>query len=303
MFEVVTMGASLVDLFIQSPEFILSRADNGVLLCSKYGDKIDVDSFTMTSGGGASNTAVGFARQGFSTAVITELGKDPLAEVVLRDFRQEGVETAWIVQEKREETGMSVILISPEGGRTVMVHRGASSMLENTDVPWLDLGECRWVHASNLSGQLELLQQLFFQVKETPTLGMSWNPGKADLKLLASGQLQIPSLSMDILTVNEQEWQMVAAVHDQIRKQLPRILITRGREGGVVLEQSGQSFPFEIIPVTTVDETGSGDAFAVGFIAAHLRGESTRDAIELGRQNAASVVQHMGGKQGLLKRA
>lgn len=303
MFEVVTIGASLVDLFIQSDEFSLTPSEQGVLLCSKYGDKIDVDGFHLTSGGGASNTAVGFARQGFRTAVITEVGKDPLAAVVLQDFRKDGVETAWVVQEKREETGMSVVLVAPDGGRTVMVHRGASSMLEKNDVPWLELSETRWIHATNLSGQLELLQQLMYQVREIPTVGLSWNPGKADLKLLAEGKLSVASLSVQILCLNQQEWELIQPVQEEIKRQVDLILITQGREGGVVLEKGEKEHPFEIIPVTAIDETGSGDAFAVGFIAAHLRGESIEAAIDLGRKNAASVVQALGAKTGMLKRA
>lgn len=302
MFEVVTIGSSLVDLYIESDEFKLSSSQDGVLLCSKYGDKIDVSSFTMTSGGGASNTSVGFARQGFKTAVITELGRDPLAQVILEDFAKHSVETAWVVQEKREETGMSVILIAPDGGRTVMVNRGASSMLENNDVPWLELEECRWVHATNLSGQLELLQHLLYQVQQTPTLGMSWNPGKADLRLITEGKLSVASLSMDMLCVNQEEWEMLAEQHSELRQQVPLIIITRGREGGVVLEKNGAEHPYEIIPVPTKDETGAGDAFAVGFVSAHLRGEGLAAAIELGRKNAASVAQNIGAKDGLLKR-
>lgn len=302
MFEVVTLGASLVDLYIQSNEFSLSPSEQGVLLCSKYGDKIDVENFTITSGGGASNTAVGFARQGFKTAVITELGRDALAQLILEDFQKENVETAWVIQEKREETGMAVILVAQDGGRTVMVHRGASSMLENNDVPWLELAECRWIHATNLSGQLELLQHLFYQVQETPTLEMSWNPGKGDLRLLAEGKISVSSISATILFVNQEEWEMVAAVHTELRKQIPIVVITKGRDGGVVLEKEGREHPFEIISVETIEETGSGDAFGVGFVSAYVRGEGLQRAIDLGRKNAAAAVQSVGGKKGLLKR-
>jgi len=55
--------------------------------------------------------------------------------------------------------------------------------------------------------------------------------------------------------------------------------------------------------VTSIDDTGAGDAFAVGFVAAHLAGKEVVEAARWGSLNAAQVVQFIGAKRGLLERA
>ncbi len=298
MFDIVCLGSSLVDLFITSKEFSLSKSDQGVLLCSRFGEKIDVDEFTMVSGGGASNTAVGFARQGFSVASISELGKDALSHTVLDELLDEGVDTSMIIREKREDTGMSVILIAPAGGRTILVNRGASSQLEDTDIEWLQLIDSRWLHVSSLAGQFPLLQKIMYHVGEHKQ-GFSWNPGTADLALLQSGQLQVTHLTASILFLNRSEWQLLESLQLEIKQRIPVIIITSGKEGGVVYTK-GVETKYSSLEVPTKDETGAGDAFGVGFVSAHLRGASLQECIELGKANAAGVVQQMGAKAGLL---
>src|SRR5262245_24117018 len=97
MFQVITIGAALVDLFVHSRHFESQPSDHGPLLCQPYGDKIEVESFRVYSGGGATNTAVGFRRLGFKTAVICELGRDDFAQVVLNELKREQVSTQLVI--------------------------------------------------------------------------------------------------------------------------------------------------------------------------------------------------------------
>jgi len=135
MYDLITIGSALIDIFIRSKQFILRPTSKGTLICQLYGEKIDVDSFLIATGGGGSNAAVGFARAGFNVATVTETGKDTLADLLLSEFHKECVATNYVAQERREETGGSVIMLGEDGGRTVMVHRGASSLLDPHDIP------------------------------------------------------------------------------------------------------------------------------------------------------------------------
>ena len=53
-------------------------------------------------------------------------------------------------------------------------------------------------------------------------------------------------------------------------------------------------------PAKAVDNTGAGDACAVGLVAAHLAGHPVDMQIDWGRRNASGVVQKVGAKNGLL---
>ncbi len=232
MYDIISIGSSMVDFFIQSDEFSVTKSTDGVLLCQRYGDKIEIDKFSVLTGGGGSNTAVGFARAGFHSAVVTETGKDVLANLILDGFHQESVATNLVIQEKQEQTGGSVILIGQDGGRTIMVHRGAASLIDPTDIPLHAIEKTRWVHLSSIAGRQTTLATIF---KTRTNRNMSWNPGKQELHLLAESQFAFNSLPVEILFVNEQEWAMVDLVQSALIAHIPTIVITNGSHGGRII--------------------------------------------------------------------
>lgn len=298
MYDVITIGSSLVDFFIQSDEFSVTKNESGVLLCQRYGDKIEVDQFSVLTGGGGGNTATGFARAGFHTAVVTETGKDTFAQLVLQAFHDDRVATNLVIQEKKEQTGGSIILIGSDGGRTIMVHRGAASLLDPADIPVEAVEKTGWVHLSSIAGRLPTLTRIFSARKKQK---LSWNPGKQELLLLAESRISLQNLPVEVLLVNEQEWAMVDIVQPALQAHVPVIVITNGSRGGRILSK-GNEFEFASQSVTSVDDTGAGDAFAVGFVTNYIKQESLERCAEMGAKNAASVVQHLGGKPGLLRR-
>lgn len=299
MYDVITIGSSMVDFFIHSDEFSVTKSNEGILLCQRYGDKIEVDQFTVETGGGGGNTAVGFSRAGFHTAIVTETGKDVLSQLVAESFHAERVATNLIIQEKREQTGGSVILIGSDGGRTVMVHRGAASELDPKDIPADSIAKTDWVHLSSIAGRQETLETIF---KARATGRMSWNPGKQELLLLAESRLALNHLKVDILFLNEQEWAMVDVVQPALLSHIPVVVVTNGGRGGRVLTE-GTEMKYESVSTESIDDTGAGDAFVSGFVSGYIWKHSLADCAKLGARNAASVVEHVGSKPGLLRKS
>ncbi len=299
MHDVITIGSATVDIFMKSAQFHLQPTQEGLLLCQEYGGKMDIDKFRMATGGAGTNTAVGFRRMGFKTAAVVEVGQDILGQMVFDDLQREHVDTDFMLSEKSEETAVSVILISGDGGRSALTHRGAASQLEARDLPWEFLNQTRWIHLSNVSANTELLFTLFDQVRNSP-VGLSWNPGSKELELLSSGQIVIEQVAADILMMNKEEWEILKPVQDRILKHIPIVVITNGKEGGQLFTQGGYMTTYKphVVPVT--QETGAGDAFAVGFVSAHLSGLNPTICCSWGVQNSSSVIQHMDAKQGLL---
>ena len=301
MYDVITIGSATVDIFMKSTQFHLQPTAAGVLLCEQYGDKIDIDDFEMQSGGAGTNTAVGFSRLGFRTAAVVEVGEDFFAQMVVDDLQRDHVVTDFIVSTKQKNTALSVLLIAEEGGRSALTHRGAASLLEARDLPWQALHETRWVHLSNIGGNKELLVRLFDHLRHND-IGLSWNPGQKELVLLSEKKLRVNAVTCDIFILNKEEWAEVANVQTEILRQVPYVVVTDGRNGGYVYFHGQYQFRYTIPSVQTVQETGAGDAFSVGFVAAHLMGRKPSECAELGVKNAAHVVQFMGAKTGLLTR-
>lgn len=299
MYDVITIGSSVIDSFIKSKAFTLQESTAGVHLCQAYGEKLEVDEYVVRTGGGGSNTAVGFARMGFRTAVITEVGTDVLAKMLVDDFHSERVSTNYLIAEKTERTGGSIILLGADGGRTILTHRGAAAQLDPKDVPAQALRLAKWVHLASIAGNIDTLKAIFTALKQNNT-NSSWNPGKAEIELLRTKKLPISEVFCTAFFVNRQEWQLLGPVQQQILSHISLVVITDGGNGGYVFQDGKPAERFLAQSQKAVDETGAGDAFIVGFVSAWLRKQELSHCVQWGVQSASSVVLYLGAKQGLL---
>lgn len=291
MFDVITIGSSLVDIFLSVPKLEL-----------KEGDKVELETMKVYSGGGGTNTAVGFARLGFETALISETGKDNFASVILTELQREGVDISLVVRERMEQTGGSVILVGHGGGRTALIHRGASSELDVYDVPPFWLSQTHWVHLSNIAGREATLHKIFLLIKKNPQVSLSWNPGKRELALIAEGVLSAADIPCKVLILNATEWALVEKYQSELIKAIPEIIVTDGGRGGYAYVDGKKAFKYSGSSVKSTDDTGAGDAFATGYSAARLLGQPPKKALSWGVRNAESVIQSWGAKAGLLNR-
>ena len=66
---------------------------------------------------------------------IVEIGQDLMVQLVFDELKRERVSTDFVISEKSEQTAVSVLLISGDGGRAALTRRGAASHLEARDIP------------------------------------------------------------------------------------------------------------------------------------------------------------------------
>ena len=299
MYDVICIGSSLIDIFISSNDLEADRDGERQILT--YGDKLELTDFHLFTGGGASNTAVAFARLGLHSAVISETGRDEFSGLITADLQKEGVASNLLIQEKIERTGGSVVLVAKDSARVAMVHRGAASMLDPFDIPSFWLTKSRLVHLSSIGGRLETLEKIFKTINSNQETKLSWNPGKAELALLVEQKIAIAQIPCEMFFVNQEEWELLDAVQEEILLHFPQVIITKGKAGGEVHLFGKKAFEFVGDAKQLVDSTGAGDAFAAGYLAAILYKQEVAQAIAWGVKNAANVVAYFGAKTGLLR--
>lgn len=302
MYDFISIGSSLVDMFIHSDKFNVENL-KGENKFSIQGDKVEIESFVVKVGGGAANTSVGLSRLGFNTALISETGKDDFSELIVKNLQKEKVDTQLVVKEKQEITGGSIILVGNKGRRTVLVHRGAASMLDPFDIPPFWLSKTRWVHLSSIAGRLPTLKRIFELVKMNPDLRLSWNPGKSELALIADGKIKVEDMSCLVLFLNAKEWEIVKNQQKKLIEEIPQIVVTKGPEGGDVYIHGKKELKFLGAQAKSVDDTGAGDAFATGYIAGQFLNMHPKTSVEWGVRNAGSVIRFFGAQTGLLERS
>lgn len=304
----VTIGAAILDIFMKSEKFKVVQSGDipgGIAMCEVYGGKMEVEEVIIASGGGATNCAVSLAKKELKTAVIAEMGNDPQALLVHKNLEEVGVDTRFLVQEQDETTAVSVILIADDGGRSIMVHRGASAMLTKHDLPLNDL-ETRWIHISSLGGNMDLLKTIL-QWAKNKQVRVSFNPG---LKEIAQKEKLLSLLSMvEILFLNREEAKQLWGIDysdEELWKSMQPLpgarvtVLTDGGRGGKLSINGKVSFyqPEKVKKI--VDTTGAGDGFASGMIAGVLYGKTYEQAVNWGIKNATGVLAYVGAKRGLL---
>lgn len=301
----VSIGAAVQDVFLSSSDALdpVKEEDGSYYAELKMGDKVDVDQIHFSTGGGATNAAVTFARQGQHSTFIGAIGKDPAGHAVKEDLDREGVKAKLSYSDKYS-TGYSVILLADNGERTILTYRGASTHYESTHFDLSALGKVDWLYMSNLAGSMHILEKLFRQAK---TLGIkvAWNPGKAEL---AKPQKLKQLLDyVEVLIVNKEEMQKIVKgedLEDLVRagsKLAPVVVVSDGPKGVGAADGKTYVRAGMYEDVRVVDRLGAGDAFGSGFVCKWAQGESLRDAVTFASANSTSVVTKIGAKTGILK--
>jgi len=316
MFDIITFGSATRDMFIVSKNFQSLKSDDFVTgkgLCVPSGAKIYVDDIVFASGGGATNTAATFALQGLKTACVTKVGDDPNGSAVIDELKKIGVNTGFILKDKKLKTAYSVILSVPRGERTILVYQGASHDLRKEEISWKDL-KANWFYISGLSGRSAEIFEPLINFAHEQEIKIALNPGDAQLKL-GIDKLEPILNKIDVFILNKEEATSLTCLPYNAEKEIFKRLdnwvkgiavMTKGPEG--VMVSDGHDIYSAGIPKSDIiDRTGSGDAFGSGFIAGLIQKvdkpnvEKIPYAIQLGTANATGTVQNLGAKTGLLK--
>lgn len=297
-FDIISIGAATVDIFVKSNQFLVQ--DN--LLSLPYSSKNEINQSLIASGGGATNSAVSFSRLGLKSGIISLLGQDPLSQYVLSDLKTENISPDLLVESSRESTDFSVILVAPDGGRSILTSRGDSCLKED-QIPW-DKIRTNWFYITSLEGNVDLLEKIIGFARESK-IKIALNPGNREL---TQRQQLLPLLSyVDYLLLNRAEAEIITGLEntmpgfwDKISQLGSKIIsVTDGRNGAYVFSGSDKYYS-PVIDTSHVDETGAGDAFGSTFVAAQIHNLSHEDSLFWGIKNSASVVSHLGAKAGLL---
>jgi len=309
MYDVISIGSATLDVFIRSKGLEIEREGGVKDICVRYGAKILVDELYFESGGGGTNSAVTFARQGLKVASVVKLADDFAGRKIKEDLEKEGVETGFIVKDLAEITDYSTVLWAPDGGRTILVYRG-NTRLEESEIPFDQLAT-KWFYISSVEGNFNVIEKCVAHCLGGG-IKIAWNPGGNELK-----QKEVLSVLLDDITVlnlnKEEMGELVGIVGEigDIREVLKKaqelpceyVVITDDRNGSYLRKKGEKVWwhcgIFEEIP--RLETTGAGDAFGSGLVTGIIKGFSEADCLKLASANAGLVVSQVGAKKGILR--
>jgi sugar/nucleoside kinase (ribokinase family) len=313
-FDVLAIGNAIVDVMAPADDALLGReglTKGGMML-------IDADRATSLyeamgpaqeiSGGSAANTLAGLAGMGCKCAFIGQVADDQLGEVFAHDVRALGIDYATPVRTGDETpTARCLILVTPDGQRTMNTFLGASQflpasaldpkMIQDAAVLYLegylwDPEEPRAAMRAAIDAARGAGRKVAFTLSDAFVIDRHRDDF---LDLLDKGHI-------DILFANEAEIQSLAQVDDfegavaAISAKLPTLVVTRSEKGAIAVH-GGERFAVAAEPIDkVVDTTGAGDLFAAGFLAGQAQGKDTETSLRMGAIAAAEIISHFGAR-------
>ena len=270
-YDVLTMGRVGVDLY---------PLQSGVRLA-------DVRTFAKSLGGTATNVAVGAARYGHRTAVITKVGDDPFGPYVRQALRGFGVDDRFVGTDPSLRTPVVFTELFPPDCFPILFYREPKAPDMNLRLEELDLDAVRearifWTTGTGLSdepsrtatlGGLEARGRSGITVHDLDYREMFWpSPEEA-------GEYQRRALAHATVAVGNRKEASVAVGEDDPEGLAKRLLdlgldlavVKLGPEG-VLVATRGAMERIPPVAVQVVNGLGAGDAFGAGLCHGLLAG-------------------------------
>jgi len=259
---------------------------------------------TEVSGGSAGNTMACYASFGGVGAYIGKVGKDQLGEVFRHDLRAMGVSHTTPPVISGTQTGRCMILITPDGERTMNTFLGAAVELSPDDI---DVATISGAAVTYLEGYLfdpPLAMEAFYKAaKIAHEAGRKVSLSLSDSFCVNRHRDAFKTLvenNVDILFANEEEIKALYEVSNYedvipvLKDKCEITAITLSEKGSVIIRGDSVTH-IKAEPVSkVVDTTGAGDAYAAGFLFGYTEGMGMAECGRLGSIAAAEVISHIG---------
>ena len=254
-----------------------------------------------TRGGSASNVAVFAAtvarketNQAPSSRLIAQVGDDRLGDQLIGALRDAGVDP-YVVRGGR--TGSIVVIVSPDGERTMLTDRATSTQLQQAPEKWFESVSLLHVPAYSLfSEPLATATSSCIATAHEKNIPVSIDASSASLiKEFGVNKFRelIRQLRPKIFFCNTDEAEVLNLTTQPL--DLDIVVIKAGARPTALIENNVVK-TIEVEPVgEIIDTTGAGDAFAAGFLTKF--GENNLDTyicVLAGHQLAARVLRSPG---------
>ncbi|MBK8135899.1 MAG: ribokinase [Chloroflexi bacterium] len=269
------------------------------------GETVMGDRFVTGPGGKGSNQAIAAARLGAEVTFVGRVGQDSFGETALKMWRDNGVDTRYVVVDPDRATGVAPILVEAGGENMIVVALGANLALSTADV---DAAIEAIKSADMLVTGLEIppaTAAYALTVAKANGVRTILNPAPA------SALPDTTVADADYLTPNETELEVLTGLGTGVVERAARMLFKRPDQTVIVTMGGAGTRYFTaneeghvpVFQVDVVDTTGAGDSFTAAVAVALGEGLALPDAVRFGNAAAALCVTKPGTASSMPYRA
>jgi sugar/nucleoside kinase (ribokinase family) len=312
-YQVVGIGNALVDVIAHIEEDFLAEhgVERGIMQLIDRDRAIELYGHMgparEISGGSAANTVAGLAALGARTAYVGKVKDDQLGEIFAHDLRAQGADyaTPLAPADHDHQTGRCMVLVSPDGERSMNTYLGVSEFLAPADIDEDLMARAEWIFLEGYRFDGPESHAAFQKaIRAARTAG-----GKVAITLSdpfcverhRDAFLAMIREDVELLVANEHELQSLYLTDDlelameRAEAEIPITVCTVGEHGAHLLTR-GERLHAAAVGTRVVDVTGAGDLFAAGLLHGITTGRDWLTSLRMGNVAAAEVISHLGAR-------
>jgi len=256
--------------------------------------------FRLGPGGKGSNQAVAAARAGAMVSFISKLGRDALGDIARRTYREEGIDTRYVLETDVATGAAAIILDAKSGENAIIVVPGACFELKPEEVK----------EAKDLIAESAVFLTQLELALPTVEYGLELAHGLGVTTILnpAPGCALPDSIypNCDYVTPNESEVEVLTGIRVNSPEDAERaaeallgrgvgtVVVTLGAQGALVKNARLREHVEAVDAGPVLETTGAGDAFNGGFAVALAEGREIVEAVRFGCAVAGISVTRAG---------
>jgi ribokinase len=289
MSKIIVIGSSNTDMVVK---------------CKKLpapGETILGGTFLMNPGGKGANQAVAAARLNGNVTFVTKTGNDLFGDQAIHLFDAEGIETKYIIKDRKNPSGIALIAVDENGENCIVVAPGSNAALSAYDID-------EDVFKTDVSDVFLLQLEIPVSTVEFVAQQVAEKGNRVILNPAPARQLSNELLgSLYAITPNEVEAELLTGVHVEdaitaekaaqklLNKGVRNVIITMGAAGAFLLtDKISKMIP--VVPVRPVDTTAAGDVFNGALAVAISEGKDLEEALGFANKAASISVTRMGAQ-------
>ncbi len=313
-FQLVGIGNALVDVLAHSPEAFLAEhgIEKGIMQLIDMEQAVhlydQVGPSTEMSGGSAANTIAGFAHLGGATAYVGKVRDDQLGAIFAHDLRAQGAvyETPLAPASSAEETGRCIVLVTPDGERSMNTYLGVTEHLAPADIDADQVADAEWIFLEGYRFDGPQSHEAFAKaISACKGAGGRVAITLSDPFCISRHRDAFARMlkdDVDLLFANRAEIQAMyegaegfeAAMAAAARE--VEIVVVTDSENGCHVLADGKHWHVPAIATEVVDATGAGDLFAGAFLWGLCEGYELETCARMGNIAASEVISHLGAR-------
>ena len=306
--KVLGIGNAIVDVLckIQDDFLIKNSLQKGTMKLideSEFKKLLSILKIEETvSGGSVANTIVGLSQQKINVGFIGKVNDDELGLKYEMGLKEENVKYLYNKKKEALPTGTCLILITPDSERTMCTFLGTSGSISEQDINTSEIEKSELVLLEGYLWDKGEPKKAFDKaIKHSKKTAMSLSDifcverHKDDFLDLVCHKLDsVFSNEQEIMAlINAKKFKEVIEFGKKIKKNL---IITRGANGSMVIENN-KVFEYPAKKnIALVDLTGAGDLFAAGFLYGRLNNLSMNDCLKKGTELSSKIIQKTGAR-------